>query len=201
MTIRSVCVYCGANPGLRPEYMQAAHELGRTLAAKGLRLIYGGSATGLMGAVADGALENGGEAVGVIPSAFANRVGHTGLTERHVVDTMHQRKQMMFELSDAFIALPGGIGTMEEIFEMFTWAQLGFHKRPVGLLNISGYFDGLVAFTRHMAQERFLKDEHRSILLVEESPVSLLDCMTDWQPVCTSKLFTEAGAKLDLSKQ
>jgi uncharacterized protein (TIGR00730 family) len=194
-TINSVCVYCGSNPGLRTEYMDTARQLGKTLAMRRMTLVYGGSATGLMGAVADGVLEHGGRAVGVIPARIAGRIGHSGLTERHVVDTMHERKQRMCDLADAFIALPGGIGTLEEVFEMLTWAQLGFHHKPVGLLNVQGYYDGLVQFTRHMQDERFIKQDHRDMLLVEQNAAALLDRMAAWQPVCSPKWFDEALAK------
>ena len=173
--MKRVCVYCGSSPGAQPEYVEAARELGRVLAARGLGLVYGGSNVGLMGPVADGALEAGGEAIGVIPRMFVNKgVDHWGLTEVRVVDSMHERKAIMAELGDGFIALPGGMGTLEEIFEMLTWAQIGLHHKPCGLLNVCGYYSKLIDFLDHIVAERFVKEEHRSMILVAETPDALL---------------------------
>ena len=170
-----ICVYCGSSPGLLADYRNAATALGHTLAERGIGLVYGGASVGVMGAVADGVLEKGGEVIGVIPFALATReVAHAGLNELFVVDSMHERKAKMAELSDGFIALPGGWGTLEEIFEMLTWAQLGFHDKPCGLLNISGYFDHLLAFLDHASREGFLRRENRDMLLVDSNPVGII---------------------------
>jgi uncharacterized protein (TIGR00730 family) len=171
-----VCVFCGSSPGARPEYRKAAQHLGQTIAARGFGLVYGGSNVGLMGVVANAALERGGEAIGVIPARLAGKgVAHPQLSKLHVVDTMHERKALMAELSDAFIALPGGIGTIEEFFEAVTWSQLGFHRKPCGLLNVCGYYDHVIAFLDHMVAQHFLKPVHRDTVLVNDSPEALLD--------------------------
>jgi len=171
-----ICVYCGSSPGLLAEYREAATQLGHVLAGRDIGLVYGGAAVGVMGAVADGVLEKGGEVIGVIPAALATReVAHDGLSKLFVVDSMHERKAKMAELSDGFIALPGGWGTLEEIFEMLTWAQLGFHDKPCGLLNISHYFDHLYAFLEHAIQQRFVREAYRPMMMIEESAESLLD--------------------------
>lgn len=173
--MKTVCVYCGSSSGARLEYLEAATSLGSRLARYGKRLVYGGACVGVMGRVADAVLENGGEVVGVIPQGLMERdLAHQGLTQLHVVATMHERKAMMAELSDAFIALPGGIGTFEELFEILTWAQLGIHHKPCGLLNVAGYYDPLLVFLDHSVQEGFLAPEHRSLLLVENEPEALL---------------------------
>lgn len=161
--MKSVCVYCGSSPGNRPEYAEAAALLGRTLAARGLALVYGGGKVGLMGIVADSVLAHGGTVVGVIPDALMQKeVGHRGLTELHVVRNMHERKQMMADRADAFIALPGGVGTFEELFETFTWLQLGYHDKPVGLLNVAGFYDGMLGFLSHAVHEGFQARARRS---------------------------------------
>ena len=173
--IRRLCVYCGSSAGARPAYAEAAHALGTLLAAEGVGLVTGGGRVGLMGVVADAVLAGGGEAVGVIPQALADReVGHAGLTELHVVATMHERKALMAHLADAFVALPGGLGTLEEIAEMMTWAQLGFHPKPCGLLDVAGYYAPLVRFFDHATAERFVRPEHRALLVVDESPERML---------------------------
>jgi len=173
--VKSVCVYCGSSPGFRPEYAEAAKALGRTMAEQGLALVYGGGKVGLMGIVADSVLAHGGTAIGVIPDALMQKeVGHRGLTELHVVRNMHERKQMMADRSDAFIAMPGGVGTFEELFETFTWAQLGYHDKPVGLLNVAGFYDGMLAFLNHAVGEGFLKQVHADMLHVSTSPQDLL---------------------------
>jgi len=174
--VNSVCVYCGSSPGNRPEYAEGAHLLGRTLAERGLALVYGGGKVGLMGTVANAVLEHGGTVIGIIPEALMQKeVGHRGLTELHVVRNMHERKQMMADRSDAFIAMPGGVGTFEELFETFTWLQLGYHDKPVGLLNVGGFYDGMLGFLGHAVQEGFLKPMHADLLHVADLPGTLLD--------------------------
>jgi len=170
-----ICVYAGSSMGGRPEYREAARTLGELLAGEGIGLVFGGGAIGLMGTIANAVLAKGGEAIGVIPEALhAVGVGHAGLTELRVVPTMHERKAMMAELSDAFIALPGGIGTLEELFEAWTWSQLGVHAKPIAFLNTCGFYDGLVAFMDHVVDEDFLKPVHRGVLLVDSDPKALL---------------------------
>jgi uncharacterized protein (TIGR00730 family) len=177
-----ICVYCGSSPGRLPEYSDAARMLGHELAARKLGLVYGGASVGVMGAVADAILEKGGEAIGVIPYALATReVAHSGLDDLFVVDSMHERKAKMAELSDGFIALPGGWGTIEEIFEMLTWAQLGFHQKPCGLLNIAGYYDQLFAFLEHAIDQRFVREEYRPMIMMEETASDLLDRYQQYQ--------------------
>lgn len=180
--MKTLCVYCGSNPGLLPEYCNAAKHLGHEMADRGIGLVYGGASVGVMGAVADAVLEAGGKAIGVIPHSLATKeVSHDGLDELLVVDSMHERKAKMAELSDGFIALPGGWGTIEEIFEMLTWAQLGFHAKPCGLLNVSGYYDHLFAFLDHAIEQRFVKEEYRPMIIMEESPEILLDRFNSYQ--------------------
>ena len=174
--MKSVCVFTGSSAGIRPEYREAARDLGRLLAQRGIGIVYGGAHVGLMGAVADAALDAGGSVIGVIPQALvAKEIAHTGLTELRVVASMHERKAMMADLADAFVTLPGGLGTLEEFFEVLTWAQLGLHGKPCGLLNVCGYFDGLLTFTDHAAAEGFVRREHREMVFVADSPVVLLD--------------------------
>ena len=174
--MKRVCVYCGSSPGRSPRYREAARLLGREMVDRGLDLVYGGASIGVMGAVADAVLERGGEAIGVIPRSLATKeVAHSELTELIVVGSMHERKAQMAELSDAFVALPGGWGTCEEIFEMLTWAQLGFHAKPCGLLNVDGYYDPLFAFLEHAITERFVKEEFRPMMIMEEDSGRLLD--------------------------
>lgn len=186
--MKSVCVFCGSSPGASPVYAEAAAHLGRTAASRGLTLVYGGGHVGLMGVVADGALSAGGRVTGVIPAALeAKELAHRGLTELRVVASMHQRKALMSELSDAFIALPGGIGTLEEWFEVWTWSQLGFQRKPCGLLNVAGYYDHLLAFLDHVAAERFLAPEHRAMILVDDDAGRLLDRLAAYRPPHTEK--------------
>ena len=183
-----ICVYCGSSPGRLPDYRDAARALGHELAARGLGLVYGGAGIGVMGAVADAILEKGGQAIGVIPYALATReVAHSGLDELFVVDSMHERKAKMAELSDGFIALPGGWGTIEEIFEMLTWAQLGFHKKPCGLLNISGYYDHLFTFLEHAIDQRFVREEYRPMIMMEQTAGDLLDRYQQYQAPSVKK--------------
>ncbi|MBP7676390.1 MAG: TIGR00730 family Rossman fold protein [Thermoanaerobaculia bacterium] len=182
MELRNVCVYCGSSAGRDPAYVEAAGALGRALVARGLGLVYGGASVGVMGAVADAVLDLGGRAVGVIPEALVRKeIAHGGLTELVVTSSMHERKTRMADLSDAFVALPGGIGTLEEIFEAWTWGQLGLHAKPFGFLNVAGYWDGLVSFLDHAVRERFVREPHRAMLVVSEDPEELLDRFAAWR--------------------
>jgi uncharacterized protein (TIGR00730 family) len=174
--IRSLCVYCGSNPGADPAFTAATAELARRLVERDVRVVYGGGAVGLMGTLADAALAAGGTVIGVIPQALMDReIGHRGLTELRVVGSMHERKALMAELADAFVALPGGIGTLEELIESYTWSQLGLHAKPLGVLNVNGYYDALEAFLDQAVQSRFLRAEHRAVLAVEREVGALLD--------------------------
>jgi uncharacterized protein (TIGR00730 family) len=171
----AVCVFCGSSPGARPAYREAADALGRVLAAQGRTLVYGGGNVGLMGTVADAALGGGGRVIGVIPQHLAAReVAHTGLTDLRRVNSMHERKQLMADLADTFVLLPGGLGSLEEFFEVWTWGQLGLHRKPYGLLNVDGYFDRLLTFLDHAVGERFVREEHRDLVLVDDDPERLL---------------------------
>ena len=186
--MNSVCVFCGSSPGNDPAYAEAARELGRTLAERGNTLVYGGGHVGLMGVVADAALGAGGEVIGVMPRSLVDReIGHTDLTKLHVVRSMHERKALMSELSEGFIALPGGNGTLEEFFEVLTWAQLGEHTKPCGLLNVAGYYDPLLAVFDQMVDRAFLKREHRGLVLVEGDPSALLERLEGYEPPRTIK--------------
>jgi uncharacterized protein (TIGR00730 family) len=177
-TFRRICVYCGSNRGASSAFTEAATVLGRTLASSRIGLVYGGGHVGLMGVLADAVLAAGGEVIGVIPGALHEKeLGHAGLTELHVVASMHERKQRMADLSDGFIAMPGGIGTLEELFETFTWLQLGFHEKPVALLNVGGFYDKLIEFMHQLTRDGFLKPEHEACLLVETDAVALLETM------------------------
>ena len=186
--LSSICVFCGSNAGGDPAYLQAAESVGRGLAQRGVRVVYGGGRVGMMGAVADAARAAGGEVIGVIPQAiFDLEIGHTGLDDLRVVGSMHERKALMAELSDAFIALPGGIGTLEELFEVYTWAQLGIHAKPLGLLDVAAYYQPLVAFLDHAVHERFLRSETRTLLAVSDDLDDLLAALETWQPVTLHK--------------
>ncbi|MDA0164187.1 TIGR00730 family Rossman fold protein [Solirubrobacter ginsenosidimutans] len=177
--MKTICVYCGSNPGKDPVYLEAATAMARTFAERGLRIVYGGAQVGVMGAVADAALAAGGEVVGVIPQLLVDReVAHQGLTELHVVENMHERKALMAELADAFVALPGGIGTLEELIEVYTWSYLGIHDKPLAVLNTAGFYDRLTAFLDHAMHEGFLRPEHRSRLLVAPDTEALLAAWT-----------------------
>jgi uncharacterized protein (TIGR00730 family) len=170
-----ICVYCGSRPGTRPEYAAAARQLGAAIGARGWQLVYGGGHVGLMGIVADATLAAGGTVVGVITEALMQReVGHRGLTELHVVRTMHERKQLMAERADVFIALPGGIGTMEELFEVWTWRQLGYHDQPIGLVDVAGYYESFLRFCRSMVDEGFLSAAQLAVLVTGSDPQALL---------------------------
>jgi uncharacterized protein (TIGR00730 family) len=194
--LRRICVYCGSNAGDDPAHRAAAHDLGAFLARSGLGLVYGGGNVGLMGAVADGALSQNGEVIGVIPKSLMEKeLGHGGVTELHVVTSMHERKQMMVDLSDGFIALPGGFGTLDELFETLTWLQLSFHDKPVGLLNVGGFFDGLIEFIAHMSRSGFLKPEHAKCVLVENDPTQLLAAMESFRPPDLGKWIEKMAAE------
>jgi hypothetical protein len=182
MALSRVCVFCGSSSGTDPAYRQAAVDLGRSLARRGLGLVFGGGHVGLMGAVADAVLAAGGQVIGVIPRGLERReLGHQGLTELRVVGSMHERKATMVDLADAFAALPGGMGTLEETAEILTWAQLGIHAKPVGLLDVAGYWRTLIAFLDHAVAEGFLRPEDRALLLVEREAEALLDRMAAWR--------------------
>jgi uncharacterized protein (TIGR00730 family) len=181
--LSSVCVYAGSNSGTRPAYAEAAARLGRALARRGLTVVFGGGAIGLMGVLADSALEAGARVIGVIPRGLRDReVGHDGLTALHVVESMHERKLAMAELSDAFIALPGGIGTLEELIEVLTWTQLGVHGKPCSVLEVDGYYRPLLALLDHAVREGFLAEEHRAMLLQGDDPDTLLSDLERWRP-------------------
>ncbi len=191
--MKRICVYCGSSPGRNPAYAAAARRLGETLVERGIGLVYGGASVGIMGTLADTVLASGGEAIGIIPRAlFIKEVAHPGLTEQHVVESMHERKAMMAEVSDGFVALPGGWGTIEEIFEILTWAQLGFHDKPCGLLNVAGYYDGLFTFLDHAIDEEFVRPVYREILTLEEDPVNLLDRFASYKAPNVRKWITES---------
>ena len=181
--LRSVCVFSGSSPGARPSYTETATALGREVATRGMRLVYGGASVGLMGAVADAALAAGGEVVGVIPQHLVDReVAHDGLTELRVTGSMHERKALMADLADGFVALPGGLGTLEELAEVLTWSQLGLQSKPCGLLDVEGFFDPLLAFLDHTVAERFVSTEHRALVLAADRPDALLDLLAGWRP-------------------
>jgi uncharacterized protein (TIGR00730 family) len=181
--MQRVCVFCGSSPGARPAYAEATAEIARLLVGEGLGVVYGGGHVGLMGVLADTVMAEGGEAIGVMPQALVDReIGHTRISELRVVGSMHERKGLMADLSDAFIALPGGAGTLEELFEVYTWAQLGLHDKPCGLLDVEDYYAGLAAFLDHAVRERFLREEHRAMLIVEREPRALIDRLAEFVP-------------------
>ena len=185
--MKRICVNCGSSPGFDPCYMSMARRLGQALCQRGCELVYGGADVGLMGEVADTVLRAGGVVRGIIPESFAEKVSHRGLTELRVVPSMHERKKIMFELSDAFIALPGGFGTLEEVAELLTWAQLGLHAKPCGLINVHGYFDPLLSFLDSAVAKGFMKSEHRRMLLVTDEPLGMLDQMAMYRPPTIEK--------------
>jgi uncharacterized protein (TIGR00730 family) len=181
--LRRICVFCGSSSGVRPVHHEAAADFGAMLAKMGLGLVYGGGRVGLMGILADAVLAAGGEVIGVIPETLlAREVGHASLTELRVVGSMHERKALMAELSDAFVALPGGIGTLEELFEVWSWGLLGLHRKPCGLLNVSGYYNPLMQFIDHALSEKFLRPEHRRMLSVEVEGAALLQRLKSYRP-------------------
>ena len=174
--LRAVCVFCGSRPGVRPEYLELAAGVGRALAARSIAVVYGGASVGMMGSLADAALAAGGRVIGVIPRALVDReIAHGGLSELLVVDTLHQRKALMADRSDAFLALPGGVGTLDELFEIVTWRVLGLHQKPIGLLDAGGYYDRLSAVLDHMVGEGFLEPGHRALVTRAASAGELLD--------------------------
>ncbi len=188
--MKRVCVFCGSRDGTRDQYVGSARQMGQALARRGIGLVYGGGGVGLMGILADAALSAGGDVVGVIPEALmAREVAHQGLTDLRVVASMHDRKALMAELADAFVALPGGFGTLEEFCEALTWAQLGIHRKPCGLLNVEGFFDPLLSFFDHAVHERFVSPDHRSLVVVEEDPERLLDALSRWEPPALERLM------------
>ena len=181
--LRRICVYCGSGVGGHDEYAEAARALGRALVERGFGLVFGGGRIGMMGVLAETVLQGGGEAIGVIPKDLMDRgLGLTTVTSLRVVETMHARKAMMADLADGFIAMPGGFGTAEEFFEALTWAQLGLHTKPCGLLNVKGYFDHLIRFIDHAVEQQFIDTVHRTLLLVDDSPEALLDKLAVWKP-------------------
>jgi len=188
--IKKICVYCGSSPGNNPAYAQAARDLANELVQREIGLVYGGASIGIMGEIADTVLSSGGEVIGVMPQSLVDyEVSHGGLTELKVVASMHERKALMADLSDGFIALPGGLGTLEELFEVLTWAQLGFHNKPIALLNTAYYYDSLLRFLDQSVESGFVKSGHREMLLVDETPDSLMDQVTNYEPVQLDKLI------------
>lgn len=190
--MKSICIFCGSNWGHKEEYKVAATELSREIARRGYRLVYGGSSVGLMGACADAALAEGGEVVGILPTALkAKEINHKGLTELHLTDSMHERKAMMAELSDGFISIPGGAGTMDEMFEIWTWGMLGWHDKPSALMNVANYYDDLIRFLDKTVTEGFVKGPHRDMLIVGQQVTDILDRMERYQPPQVSKWIKE----------
>ena len=186
--MKRICVFCGSNNGANPIYLETAESVGKFLAKKNIELVYGGGRVGLMGKVADTVMANGGTVIGIIPQSLATKeIAHQGLTELHIVNSMHERKAMMAELADGFIALPGGFGTFEEFCEIVTWAQLGIHQNPCGLLNINGFYDNLIALINFSTTENFIRAEHRRLVLVESAVEKLFDLMKDFQPPVIEK--------------
>jgi uncharacterized protein (TIGR00730 family) len=192
--MQRVLVFCGSSPGARPSYVAAARDLGELLARREIGVVYGGASVGLMGALADAALAAGGEVIGVIPAGlFPTEIPHAGLTEQRVVETMHERKALMAELSDAVVTLPGGSGTLEELFEMFTWSQLGLHRQAIGLLDVEDYWQPLLAMLDHMVTERFLRAQYRDALLVDTDPATLVERLERHRPSGHSKWLDAEG--------
>ena len=196
--MKRVLIFCGSSPGGSPVYAQAASELGRFLAARDLEIVYGGASVGLMGALADSALAKGGTVIGVIPRRLVeHEIAHARLTKLHIVETMHERKALMAELSDAVIALPGGAGTLDELFELFTWKQLGLHRKPLGLLDVDGYWKPLLAFLEHAVNERFVRAEHLAMLQVDRNPETLIDRLANDTRRAVDKWLDRPGVDLD----
>ncbi|MFT8731691.1 MAG: TIGR00730 family Rossman fold protein [Acetobacter fabarum] len=190
--MRRICVFCGSSAGRGPAYLHAAEQLGLLMARRGIGLVYGGASVGLMGAVANAVLAGGGQVTGVIPQALvAREVAHNGLEDLRIVGSMHERKALMADMSDAFIALPGGIGTLEELFEVWTWTQLGNHAKPCGVLNVNGFYSTLGTFLDHVVAEGFLKPAHRAILQVGQTPQDLLDRLAQWHPPQETKWIAQ----------
>ncbi|MBN8182383.1 TIGR00730 family Rossman fold protein [Roseibium aggregatum] len=186
--MKSICVFCGSSYGALEAYADIARETGRAIAEQGYTLVYGGAKVGLMGTVADAALEAGGKVIGVLPRSLQDKeIGHEGLSELHLVDSMHERKAMMADLSDAFIALPGGVGTLEEIFEVWTWGQLGYHKKPCGFLNAESYYDHLIAFLDHQTEQGFTKQVMRDMAQIASSPLDMIRRFENYTPPSAPK--------------
>jgi len=192
--MKRICVFCGSNAGARSEYAEAARALATVLAERKLGIVYGGGNVGLMGVLADAALARGGEVIGVIPQKLVDKeVAHRGVTELLIVETMHERKALMNDLSDAFLALPGGFGTLDEFFEVLTWAQLGFHGKPCALLNVAGYYDGMLAMLDHAVTERFLRPAHRELVIADTDPLRLLQRLSAFAPAPKEKRASAKG--------
>jgi uncharacterized protein (TIGR00730 family) len=188
-----LCVFCGSSSGSEPVYLESARALGSALAREGIGLVYGGASVGLMGAVADAALAAGGHVTGVMPQALVDKeIGHRGLTDLRIVGSMHERKALMAELSDGFVALPGGLGTFEELFEVWTWAQLGYHRKPCALLNVAGFYDKLADFLDDVVSRGFVKPVHRGMLVVEREPEALLRAVKAYTPPVVDKWIKAA---------
>lgn len=191
--MQTICIYCGSSSGFSPVYEDAVDALAQTLAAQQKRIVYGGARVGLMGRIADKMLEQGCEVIGVMPEALVEKeIAHTGLTQLHVVKSMHERKALMAELSDAFIAMPGGMGTLEELFEMLTWGQLGFHQKPCAVYNVDGYYDALLSFIEQSVSQGFVKDVHRQLLLTHNEPAALLTLLENYQAPNVTKWLTKS---------
>ena len=194
MELTRVCVFCGSNPGNDPAYAAEAAATGRALAERGIGVVYGGGSVGLMGIVADAAMAAGGEVIGVMPQALVDReIAHERISELRVVGSMHERKALMAELADAFVALPGGAGTLDELFEVYTWAQLGLHDKPCGMLDVEDYFAGIAAFLEHAVAERFVREEHLAMLMVERDPRTLIDRLRDYEPGAARPKWIDRG--------
>ena len=190
--MKRVCVFCGSSPGRQAAYVETARALAHAMVRRGLGLVYGGGSVGLMGAVADAVLAEGGEAIGVLPRGLARKeFAHAGLTELHLVGSMHERKARMASLSDGFLALPGGLGTLEEVFEVLTWSQLGIYRKPVGLVDVRGYWTGLLTLLRHAVEEGFIRPEYAGLLLVDTSPATLLDRFLAWRPPAGAPIWLD----------
>ena len=192
--MKRVCVFAGSSAGGRPAYAEAARELAQALVDRGLGVVYGGGSVGLMGTLADAALAAGGEVIGVIPGPLARReFAHAGLTRMHVVGSMHERKALMASLVDGFVALPGGFGTFEETLEVLTWSQLGIHRKPIGLLNVDGYYDGLRRFIAHAVGEGFVRKEYAGLLIFADTPGALLEAVTAWRPPDIGRVWLDVS--------
>lgn len=195
--IKRICIFSGSNPGNHSDYEDSANQLGDALVAHGIHLVYGGASVGLMGRVADKVLSAGGQAIGVMPTGlFRRELAHTALTEFHEVGTMHERKAMMANLSDAFISLPGGLGTYEELFEAACWSQIGIHTKPIGLLNVRGFFNPLVEMLKHTVREGFMREENLDLLVVESDPERLIERLLKYTPVDQGQKWVELAPKV-----
>jgi uncharacterized protein (TIGR00730 family) len=192
--VRRVCVFCGSSPGARAAYAEATAELARLLVADGIGVVYGGGQVGLMGVLGDTVMAAGGDAIGVMPQALVDReIAHPGLSDLRVVGSMHERKALMADLSDAFVALPGGVGTLEELFEVYTWSQLGLHRKPCALLDVDDYYTGIVDFLEHAVRERFVREDHRAMLMVDRDPRRLIDRLREFEPERVQPKWIDRG--------